>query len=76
MKPFKHHLYRVIGSTLFTCEQFNTIVIKIEAILNSRPLTSLSSDPCDLNALTSAYFLIGDTMSSLPEHDLSGVPVN
>ena len=76
VKSFKHHLKRVVGLTLFTYEQFSTLVTEIEAILNSRPLTPLSSDPQDLLALTPAHFLIGDSLTSLPEHNLSTVPSN
>lgn len=76
VKSFKHHLRRVVGSELFTFEQFNTLVIEIEAVLNSRPLISLSSDPNDLCALTPSHFLIGDVLSSLPEHNFSSTQNN
>ncbi|KMQ83165.1 hypothetical protein RF55_20748, partial [Lasius niger] len=73
---FKHHLYRVTRDTLFTFEQFNTLIIKIEAILNSRPLTSLSTEPDDLDVLTPSHFLIGGLLSSVPETDFSNIPSN
>lgn len=41
-----------------TFEEFTTILCQIETYLNSRPLTSLSNNPEDGEALTSAHFLI------------------
>ncbi|XP_033199971.2 uncharacterized protein LOC117162216 [Bombus vancouverensis nearcticus] len=38
-------------------------------ILNPRPLTPISSDPKDPPVLTPGHFLIGDTLTSLREHD-------
>ncbi|GFY56156.1 integrase catalytic domain-containing protein, partial [Trichonephila inaurata madagascariensis] len=39
----------------------------IEACLNSRPLTELSPDPSDFNALTPAHFLVGGPIHQFPE---------
>ena len=61
---------------MLTYEQFNTCIIEIESILNSRPLTPISSDPNDLIALTPSYFLIGDISKELPEYDLRYTPVS
>ncbi|KAK2579108.1 hypothetical protein KPH14_000886 [Odynerus spinipes] len=69
VKSFKTHLHRTVGDTLFTYEQLNTYVIEIEAILNSRPITPLSSDPNDLDALTPNHFLIGGLLANMPEKD-------
>ncbi|XP_036142155.1 uncharacterized protein LOC118645385 [Monomorium pharaonis] len=76
VKGFKHHMRRTLGETLFTFEEFNTFVIEIEGVLNSRPLTALSSDPNDCLALTPAHFLIGTSLSDIPEVDLTDVPTN
>ncbi|XP_076395363.1 uncharacterized protein LOC143265691 [Megachile rotundata] len=67
---------RVVGPELFTIEQFTTLTIEIEAILNSRPLTPLSSDPNDPLALTPGHFLIGSSLTGIAEDDFSDTPSN
>ena len=75
VKSFKHHFTRTIGNTLLTHEQLETYVIEIEAILNSRPLTPLSSDPNDLLPLTPGHFLIGSPLTSFPQTDLRDIQI-
>ncbi|CAK9796167.1 hypothetical protein ANTPLA_LOCUS675 [Anthophora plagiata] len=76
VRSFKHHLRRVVGNELFTYEELNTVVVQIEAILNSRPITSMSSDPNDFRALTPGHFLIGRPLTALPEYDFRYTPTN
>lgn len=76
VKAAKHHLKRIMGSTTLTFEELNTVLVQIEAVLNSRPLTSLSNDPNDLRVLTPGHFIIGDSMMSTPEPDLSSIQLN
>lgn len=70
VKSFKRHLLRSVNPSLFTYEEFVTLTTKIEAILNSRPLTPLSTDPNDLRALTPGDFLIGRPLTSIPDPSL------
>jgi len=76
VKSLKSHLYRTLGNASLTFEELNTILIRVEAILNSRPLTPLSSHPSDLSVLTPGHFLIGDALNSLPDRDERDVPTN
>ncbi|UYV82438.1 hypothetical protein LAZ67_21002170, partial [Cordylochernes scorpioides] len=69
IKSVKMILKKVIGSSLLTFEEFTTFLTQIEATLNQRPLTPLSEDPNDLEALTPAHFLSGPSTYNLPETD-------
>ncbi|GFT13991.1 integrase catalytic domain-containing protein [Trichonephila clavipes] len=70
VKSIKYQLKRVIGNTNLTFEEFSTLLTQVEAILNSRPLVSLDcdNDPDSLNILTPSHFLIGEVITSSPEH--------
>ena len=74
VKSFKRHLKRVVGDELLTFEELNTFITEVEAILNSRPLTPISTDPNDLLVLTPGHFLIGTSLTSAPEIDLKDIP--
>nr|CAI5844533.1 unnamed protein product [Callosobruchus analis] len=74
VKCIKKHLTRTIGPSRLHYEDFSTVLTQIEAILNSRPLYPLSPDPSDLNPLTPAHFLIGRSLTSIPDQPLLDVP--
>ncbi|XP_017796726.1 PREDICTED: uncharacterized protein LOC108577994 [Habropoda laboriosa] len=76
VKSFKYHLKRVANTVTFAFEDLYTLITEIEAILNSRPLTPISADSNDLLVLTPGHFLIGDSLTSLPEFDFREVPTN
>jgi len=69
VKSFKSHLYKSLGNATLTYEELNTLLVRIEEILNSRPLTALSFDPSDISTFTPGHFLIGESLLALPERD-------
>jgi hypothetical protein len=76
VKSLKFHLHRFLGSTtsLFF-EDMCTLMTQIECCLNSTPLTGASSDPKDLEALIPGHFLIGTSMKSIPDPEVSSLSI-
>lgn len=72
VKSTKYHLLRVLGNCHLTYEELYTTLTQIEAILNSRPLTPISSHPDDFTPLTPGHFLIGRPLSAIPTEDYRG----
>ena len=76
IKSTKFHLRRVMGNAHLHFEEFCTALTQIEAILNSRPLCPLTSNCDDPVPLTPAHFLIGKTLTSIPEQDVTMIQKN
>ena len=55
-------LRKVLGQSRLTEEQLNTTLVSIEAAVNSRPITQGD----DSTALTTAHFLIGEGLTTIP----------
>ncbi|UYV78480.1 hypothetical protein LAZ67_16001679, partial [Cordylochernes scorpioides] len=69
VKSMKYHLRRTMGSALLNFEELTKLLAQIEACLNSRPLCPLSEDPEDLQALILGHFLIGGSLTAIPDED-------
>ncbi|XP_055585069.1 uncharacterized protein LOC129737925 [Uranotaenia lowii] len=76
VRSAKHHFIRVLGDNPVNPEDFTTLLVQVEACLNSRPITSQSEDPNDLEPLTPGHFIIGKPIQQLPDPDFSKIPMN
>ncbi|XP_066585551.1 uncharacterized protein [Prorops nasuta] len=68
VKSMKHHLKRSLGVFVPNFEEMTTLLTKIEACLNSRPISLLHDDPESLDVLTPGHFLSGRALNSPPEY--------
>lgn len=76
VKSCKYHLKRIMDNVLFTFEELTTVLVQIEACLNLRPLSSLSADPSDIQPLTPAHFLVGESLTGLTDVNFDDVKMN
>ncbi|GFW16378.1 integrase catalytic domain-containing protein [Trichonephila clavipes] len=58
---------RILVNSKITFEEFETIIIQIEGILNSRPFVPLSYNINEYEVLTPGHFIIGRAISAIPE---------
>ena len=66
----KRCLKRVIGSARLSYDELLTVIAEVEAILNSRPLSYVSSEDLD-EPLTPSHLLTGHRLISLPDPFIS-----
>ena len=67
VKSFKTHIKIVLGEVKLNFEEFSTVLVQVEACLNSRPLTPLPDHSDALEVLTPGHFLIGRPLAALPD---------
>ena len=76
VKSTKFHLKRTLKESKLTFEEYSTVLIQIEGILNSRPLYAISSDPNDSEILTPGHILIGRPLTAVSEPSCEGIQIN
>ncbi|XP_037896968.1 uncharacterized protein LOC119642073 [Glossina fuscipes] len=73
VKSIKFHLKRILQDAKFNFFEFNPLLIQIEAVLNSRPITPAPESPNDEPAPTPVHFIIGSALKTVPVPDLRDV---
>ena len=66
IRSIRKILKALLGQQLVTDEMLQTLMAEVAGILNSRPLTPVSSDPKDLEPLTPNHLLLLRSNPSLP----------
>lgn len=69
IKSAKHHMKRIMGNSYLTYEEFKTLI-------NQRPITAPTKDLTDLTSLTPVHFLVGCSITSYPESNLTSISQN
>ena len=62
----KQAIKRTLGRAFVTLQQLETIITEIEAMLNDRPLTYVSTDLSDPEPLTPSHLLFGRRIRQVP----------
>lgn len=76
VKSAKFHLKRITNEASLKYDELFTLLVQVEAVLNSRPLMPLTSDPNDLSFLTPGHFLVGCPITMYPEPSIENLPAN
>lgn len=71
VRSMKRCLKKTIGGAKLTYEELMTVTVEVEMILNSRPLSYVSSQEVD-EPLTPSHLLHGRRLLSLPDHRTTG----
>ncbi|XP_053691663.1 uncharacterized protein LOC128740162 [Sabethes cyaneus] len=67
IKSAKQILSKNAGKQAFTYEELATFLAQVTATMNSRPITPISDNIHDPQALTPAHFLDGKALTTVPE---------
>lgn len=71
IKSMKRLLANAIGPQPSTFNELNTILVRIEGLLNSRPLCPVRDDPSDRDFITPAHLIIGAPLHVIPWDNVS-----
>ncbi|EFP11461.1 hypothetical protein CRE_15175 [Caenorhabditis remanei] len=68
----KNMIYKTIGTSILPFLEMETLIIEVEGILNSRPITPCKKDILDLPAIRPIDFIVPNVKIAVPEATNSG----
>ncbi|GFQ73989.1 integrase catalytic domain-containing protein [Trichonephila clavata] len=71
VRSVKKCLKCVLGKVSLMYEELNTVLIAVEAVINSRPLTCVCNDVNEPDPLTPSHFTVGSRLTTLPSPKLN-----
>nr|XP_041632483.1 uncharacterized protein LOC121502814 [Drosophila kikkawai] len=66
VKSAKHLLLKAMDKASLKEDELHTVIVEVEAVLNSRPLIVDSGSPNEGEVVTPAHLLVGTTLATLP----------
>ncbi|XP_047543172.1 uncharacterized protein LOC125075518 [Vanessa atalanta] len=75
VKSIKYHMKRIL-TTYLTFEEMTTVLCQIEAVLNSRPISTIDDDIDNIRPLTPGNFLIGEAPIVVPGPSLENAKIH
>ncbi|GBN88245.1 hypothetical protein AVEN_233612-1 [Araneus ventricosus] len=69
VRSVKTCLKRILGKSSFTYEELYTVLVEIQAVINSRPVTYLYSNVNEPDLLSPSHFLTGSKLPVLPSQN-------
>ncbi|XP_064470081.1 uncharacterized protein LOC135384827 [Ornithodoros turicata] len=73
IRSIKTCLRKILGRSTLDYDALGTVIVQLEAVLNSRPLAYASEDPDDIAVITPAHFLVGKRLTALPSIPSQGL---
>ncbi|XP_046976652.1 uncharacterized protein LOC124542811 [Vanessa cardui] len=75
VKSIKYHMKRIL-TTYLTFEEMTTVLCQIEAVLNSRPISTIDDDIDNIRPLTPGHILIGEAPIVVPGPSLENAKIH
>lgn len=74
IRTVKTALRKILGKTSLSTSELETVLVEIESVVNSRPITFVYNDPNEPSPISPSHFLVGERLTSAPPCKLNFDP--